>query len=277
MKRASLLLLSASVLAPGCLAESASGFDRHQFALQAGYFLSSWNTGVSVQGEARRNPQIDLEEDLGFDEDDETYLLGLEWRFARRHKMVVGYWDFRREAKGDLQRDITLGDTTFPLGISVGSEWDISIVPVTYNYAFYDTEALQIRASVGAHWTGVELGVRARTDSGNSGAGVRRQVSAKADAPLPVIGGGLRYRPWQNWELGADGGWFGLSLDISGGDVEGDIVTANAYVEYSFTDNLSAGLKYTYFDMDIDIDKERWDGGVEFEYSGPQVYLGLRF
>ena len=59
--------------------------------------------------------------------------------------------------------------------------------------------------------------------------------------------------------------------------MEGDILTGNLYVEYALTDALHAGLKYTYFDLDVDAESDKWDGGIDFEYQGPQVYLGLRF
>lgn len=253
------------------------GFDRHRFAVQAGYFLSSWNTELGVNGESVQNPEFDLEEQLGFDEDEETYLLGLEWRTARRHKLTAGYWDFSRSASAALQHDISVGEDTYPAGVRVSSDWDVTIIPITYSYAFYETETLQLRASAGVHWTELEFGLAGRVDVGNEGLTRRSSSTADTDAPLPVLGAGLRYRPWERWELGLDGGWFGLSLDLSGGDVEGDILTGNAYVEYALSDALRAGLKYTYFDLEVDAEGSSWDGNVGFEYHGPQIYLGLRF
>ncbi|MBN7798370.1 outer membrane beta-barrel protein [Parahaliea mediterranea] len=254
-----------------------AGFDQHRFAVQVGYFLSSWNTELRVNGESVRNPEFDLEEQLGFDEDEETYLLGFEWRIARRHKLTAGYWDFSRSASAALQRDISVGEDTYPAGVRASSSWDVTIIPITYSYAFYDTETLQLRASAGVHWTELDFGIAGRVDVGDEGGARRNSTSADTDAPLPVLGAGLRYRPWQRWELGLDGGWFGLDLDLSGGDLEGDILTGNAYVEYALTDALRAGFKYTYFDLDVGAEASSWDGGVGFEYHGPQLYLGLRF
>lgn len=266
------LLLPGAVLAEGRL----SSLD-DRFSLEAGYFLTNWNTDLEVNGDEVNNQPIDLEESLGFDEDDETFLAGLTWRFADRHQVIAGYWEFRRTATATLDTEIAVGDERFPVGARVTSEWDIYIAPISYNYSIHQSDSLELVLSAGVHWTGIEFAIGGDIFAGEESLGLDGRVKATTDAPLPLLGAGLTYALTDRWELGLRAAWFGFDVDLSGGELEGDIYSADAGLVYRFSQHFSAGLKYTFFEIDVAAGSDNWDGGIDFSYQGPQLYLGAHF
>ncbi len=100
-------------------AESDSGPLNDRFMLSLGTFMLSTNTKIQVNGSAGQvGTDVDLNRDLGFKDADRFRLDGT-WRFFKRHKLRAMYFSTSRSSTGTLQRDITIGDTTYPVDATV--------------------------------------------------------------------------------------------------------------------------------------------------------------
>lgn len=255
----------------------AAALGEETLKLEVGYFLTTWNTRVRVNNTESDNTLVDLESDLGFDEDDETFYANLEWRFADRHRLAAGYWRLTRTSSAVLMSEITVDEETYPVGARLGSEWEVEIIPISYSYSFFKSPRLEAAATIGVHWDTFSLDVRGDAFVAGTSGSVDGRASAEADAPLPLVGLRLDYQPWQRWQMGLLGNWFAVSSDWTDGDIEGEIINANAYLEFAVTGHFGLGAKYTYFSLDVDADEGNWQGELDFEYEGPQVYFSLEF
>jgi hypothetical protein len=258
------LALAAALAAPAANAQ----LPDYTFALTAGWFLQSAEANVRVDGSVSGTP-IDLG-DLGIDSSDSSYLVGGEWRFAERHRIGLYSFAIKRDASKTITKSITIGDTTYPVGVSLSSSFDTTVTPIAYMYSFTKERDSELAGTVGVHWSKLELTTTGATSLGGS---VTRSASAKVDAPLPLLG--LRYDraidPNWKWSLG------GQYFYLKAGEAKGWFGLLNIATDYAFTKNLAVGASYTYFKMQADADSDNWKGQADYEYYGPAVYLVARF
>ena len=53
----------------------------------------------------------------------------------------------------------------------------------------------------------------------------------------------------------------------------GSVLNLVAILEYNASENLSIGVAYTYYSIDIEADHGGFDGTLGFKYHGPFVYM----
>lgn len=244
------------------------------FRFEGGWFFQVADVRLRVDGETTNGSDIDFDKDVGANSQKSNYLLGAEWRFAPNHRLGLHYFSIGRDREKTLERDITIGDDTYPVGATLKASLDTTVIPVTYSYSFYRTPESELAIAAGLHWFDISLDVSAAIDQ--SGAEVQRSRSAQADAPLPVIG--LRYDRAlsSQWTLSASALLFYLkaSTDL---DYEGRLFSGRVATEYALTKNLALGAALNLFSVSADVDSETWSGRVRYNYWGPNLYLAAYF
>jgi hypothetical protein len=83
--------------------------------------------------------------------------------------------------------------------------------------------------------------------------------------------GGARWRIAKRHFLDVE--FFRLDVD----DVNGAINNFWGNVQYAFNPRIAVFAGYNYYSMDVDLDKDRWHGTLNFSYSGPWLGLTLGF
>jgi hypothetical protein len=48
-------------------------------------------------------------------------------------------------------------------------------------------------------------------------------------------------------------------------------------VDYRWPRNLGLGVTYRYIDYDLSVTKEKYNGGINYRFSGPLLYLVTTF
>ncbi|WKL57636.1 hypothetical protein Q1W73_01215 [Asticcacaulis sp. ZE23SCel15] len=66
-----------------------------------------------------------------------------------------------------------------------------------------------------------------------------------------------------------------LSLTID--DYDGRLLKAQATVSYRLWENLSVGAAYRSVDYSVKIDKDRWNGEMAYNFSGPVLFIQAGF
>ncbi len=132
-------------------------------------------------------------------------------------------------------------------------------------YSFFRRPDQELALAVGVHYMDVE------TDLVSSGGAIRE--SASAAGPLPLIGLDYVYAPTSRLHLGLLGQWFSADIDT----YDGSIINLRATAEYFLHRNFSLGVGYNYFRVNVDTDDDDFKGSLEWDYSGLQVFAGLRF
>jgi hypothetical protein len=239
------------------------------FVLQLGTFLLATDTKVALDGSAgQAGTVVDLERDTGMDDSNRFRVDGL-WRIGGgRHHVRAMYFEVDRTGSRQTDRELAVGDVTYPVSAAVTAKLQSKILEVAYEYAFVDRETLEVAASVGAH--ALKLDFQIRGDGLVNG----RPVSGAAEtgdtnAPLPVVGVRGMWRVADDWYLDAQGQWFSVKLD----QIDGSLSDLRAGVTWMFTDHVGAGVGWNRFVVDVDAAKKNFDGSLRWRYQGAHLYL----
>ena len=91
-------------------------------SLSVGTFLLSTDTRVTLNGSAGQpGSEVNLGRDLGF-KDANRFRADGTWRFFKRHKLRVMYFNTNDHAEKIITRDLTIADTTYPVNANLHSD-----------------------------------------------------------------------------------------------------------------------------------------------------------
>jgi hypothetical protein len=244
--------------------------DRFYVAL-GGYAFSA-DTELRLDGEGGRGTTVDWERDLGLDDKD-SFRLDAFWRFADRHKLRAIYFENRRSNSRTLTDDITIKGEVYPVNAVVEASAETRIIELAYEYAFLKRDNYELAATAGVHLTRLVPAIEITGSVGGTDVEVGQEGEAKVNMPLPVLG--LRGM----WNLGGDfyldgyAQYFYLSFDGS----EGSLSDLRLAVTWNPKPWFGLGVGYNQFDSDLDVDRDNFDGELDWTYRGPQVFFVTSF
>lgn len=211
----------------------------------SGRFGSSDSDQVCAGG---CNFNIDLNDDLGLDEEDGTTL----WVAVEHPIPVLPNLKFERnelktDASNMLTRDITYGDETFTTNTNVDTHFDLSHNDYVLYYEVLD------------NWVSLDIGLDIKHFDGSVRISTDTQRAEEVlDAPIPMLYLAAKFElPLTGLSFGAQGA--GIS---AGGATLKDLRFNIAY-EFSFGLGLEAGQRS--MTVEIDPDEEDVFGDLEFE------------
>lgn len=260
--------LAASAGAPSCLAEDRANLLDSRFTASLGTFLLSTDTTIKVNGSAgQQGSVVDLEGDTGLGDSDRIRFDGL-WRINDRHHLRAMYFEANRDGSRTLDRQLVIGDTTYPVNATLNSKFDATIFEVAYEYAFMRSDTYEVAGSIGAH--------ALKFDSSFSGSGsvngrpVSESIeSSDTNAPLPVIGLRGMWRFADHWYADLQGQWFSVKLD----QIDGSLSDIRVGVTWMFMEHFGAGAGWNRFKVDVDASKNSFNGSLNWKYSGAQIFV----
>lgn len=244
-----------------------------RFALSFGTYLVDSDTDVTLDGKLREaGTPIDWERTFG-DGSLTRFRFDGQWRFAERHKMRALWFNSSRSNSRTIDQEIDWGGETFPVNAKVKGDLDYDIYELAYEYAFWRRETFELSASIGAYYASFDLSLSATVN--DPGAGGQREVRSDGslDAPLPALG--LRGQWVLPYDLSLDvsGQWFTVSID----DYSGDLQNYRATLTWQPRTWLGIGLGYDWFSANVDADKERFRGTLDWTFRGPMIYYSAAF
>ena len=249
-----------------CYAEPPVDIGKDKYSISIGFFLPAVDTNIRLDsGTLGRGTDIDLEDDLGFDTEQNTGRLDGYIRFAPKHRLGVGLFSMNRKASGIIDRTIQFGDRVFVVNTAINSAFKTKIILANYMYSFIQKPKLEAAVAVGVHYMKTEATL---TTSGGT-----ISSSAKADGPLPLIGLDLKYAASPKIHLGLLAQWF----KVDAGDYDGSIQNINASVEYLVQKNIGIGVGYNRFSVDYNVNDSFFKGALRYSYGGPQIFASMRF
>ena len=248
------------------LAASPLAAQDYNFGVYVGAFFPSVDTDIRVDpAGSDGGTSISLEGDLKFDSSDNVFRFGGFWRFAKRHRLFVDFYDIERSTRTQIQGDLIIDDDVFPVDTVLSAEFNTNIIPIYYEYSLIQSERTEIGIGLGVHWLDLEFAIAATNSD--------LAEFADASGPLPMLGASFDHFLSDQWVL--TGSLYALSANVN--DIDGDIISARIGVEYLFSDQFSAGLAYDYFDLDVELNKSDWDGQLGYQYDGAALRLRYRF
>jgi hypothetical protein len=267
-----MLLLTGLASAETGKADEGYGPGQDKWKFQLGGYFPSVNTKLKIDG-TQVGDNIDLE-DLGLSGDESIWRLDGYWRFAKKHRLEFGYYQFKRDASRRLDEQITIGDEIFQVGFLAATELQLDFYTLDYLYSFYQGEKWEIAGGLGFYWVGLDFSIGAALDINNNPIlGGPVVESTDFNGPLPYLALNFEYYITPKWLVICKGGYF--QLDV--GDIDGRLTTLGAKLEYQFTKRWGLGAGYDAFRIDVDIEDDNLKSNIEYNYHGIQVYGILRF
>jgi hypothetical protein len=226
------------------------------------------NASTSVLGST-----IDFERELGFNENAGVVWAGGVWRISRRNQIDVGWIRVDRDvSRRQLQRDIRFGQETFDVSAEVDAFLDTWFVGGSYRFALVATPVVEAGPLIGL------LAINLSTGIGLSGAvgGASRSTNIRKSsftAPAVLPGAFINIRAHPRLTIRARGGY--ISADF--GDVDGEVVQAQAGADFMFTRSIGLGGNYSFNKLSVGLEEDDFRGDVRYSFNGPQIYGVLSF
>lgn len=244
--------------------------------ISGGVFISKLNSTVSVDNSSLgAGTDVNLEDDLDLGEDVTTYWGDVTWRFSKKHRLSVGYFQFDRDANATAEDDLQIGDEIYPAGASLSTEFKIGVLPITYAYSFMKKEKYEFGGTLGLHWSTLNFDVEGSASLSDLDADAN--VSADAAAPMPLIGLLFDYHFTPRWTVSTHAEIFFLDISDDTFAFSGTITNLKLSTEYWILKNIGLGTAINWFALDVEVDDSEWKGELDYQYLGLQLYASIRF
>jgi len=239
-----------------------------ELSVRAGGYL----LGNDITVELRGGERVDLESDFGLEGDKTLATVWLEWQPGERHLFRLGYYQLSLEGRRTLDRTIHWGDVTYDVGASVSAEMEQTVYEGDWTWWLFKRERGAFGTALGA--TVIELSARADGQLRVGQATRESHKSVEATAPVPTIGLAGRVQPLSQLWLDAE---VRILPGVQFDNVEGDALYISTSAEWQALRHFNLGVNWTHFEVDADVDADRFDGHLDFTNSGTQAYVRFIF
>jgi hypothetical protein len=242
------------------------------FHVAVGTFIISSEPTVQLNGETLRGDRVDFDSVLGGG-DATRVRLDADWRFgdSQRHKVRAIAFAMSRSRKKTIEEEIEWGGDTYPINANLEAEFKFSVVELAYEYAFLRRDTYEVGGSVGLHFTSLEASLTAKNTSTGQTLDISNEASV--DAPLPVIGLRGLWKLPADFYVDAQAQFFALSID----EYDGSLQDYRLMLTWQPKPWLGVGIGYNSFKVDVDVEKDRFDGSLDWTYNGPMIYYSASF
>ena len=249
----------------------AGGISRGNGSFTFGYFVINNINSRLYMGpdDVPIAARLDLSRDLGLKDSASVLRLGFLYAFGRRHGISLGYYDFDNQGNRELTRTVDLGDSVFELGARVSASYKERILKLGYNLIFHEDEKILLAVTPGMHLSSIDFRIRAPAIGQSS----EREEGGSATAPLPMVGGRLRYRITPKLSMDVQTDIFFLNQS----EQRGSLTDSYLSFEHQTYDRIAFGAGINRWALAIDFtdDGERWDW--QSVYTGAYLYLRVLF
>ena len=246
-----------------------------RFSLTAGSYRITTDDTIRIDASAERlGTEVNWEEDLGLPDTDSLATFGLDWGFAPKHSLGFRYYSMEREGSRSIDRTITIGDVTFPVGARLEAATDATSIEAFYDYWFVRKDAFGFAGSLGLVYVTVDASATGTAVFGPSGTTETRETSASTDLPVPMIGLAFKASPGSRLVLYANGRYL---PKVQIGDVDGEAGSYSLGADLYLLGPFAIGASYDGVFYNVDVDQSKWHGSVDLSTKGWKGYVRLSF
>jgi hypothetical protein len=270
-------LALSGLAAIACLASAPAGAQ----ALGDKYWVEVGAYWADVSSKARIEPDhplipgttIDFESDLDLDDSEALPSITAGTRLGGRWSIEAEYYSLGREGTRQAGRTIRFDDVVFDVNARVDAKFVSDVYRLTVGYAFLRTKDAELGGAIGVHGTDFEVSLAGEASLNGTpvvGGVIRRK---KMFIPLPTVGvfGTVQVAPRVTVNARVD--YLSLSIDR----YAGRLLNAQASVSYRVTSHLDIGAMWRSVDYRLDVERDRWQGRVRYQFNGPELFARLAF
>ena len=260
-------LVGATAQAP---AQSTSRlYDKWQIDLSGSVLVMG--TDIRVDGAEGEGTEIDGEEVLGLSREKVQPRVSARWRPGRRHELELGYQFARRTGEKTLERDVTIADSTYTIGLNLNTTFRTDQVFLAYRFAIRARERTQLGVGVGAGFFPFKLEVDRLVSEGGSEVASRNERSLTG--PFGSIGVYGRFLLGDRWYLESDLRGIAVQIDR----IEASVFEGNLAGRYFLSDKWAMELGYGISSVTLTVDPPEDRRGFfgKLEYPVHHVRLGV--
>ncbi len=251
------------------------GSFNERFSIHLGTYWMNSDTTIradSIDGLAL-GTSLNLEDTFGFDEQIVFRLEGT-WRFNRRHKLLLMYFESKRSAQDVTREHILFDGQDFPLGLDVRANFDFEIFELAYEYDFLHRETYEMGVSLGVHHVDFATGLSTTVSIPGTSLTEELRGAVETKAPLPVLGLRGNWNFAGDFHLQAHAQYFQLKYE----GYDGSLLDYQAGLLWQFSRHVGVGIAYNLFKADVGIDDgSSFQGKLNWQYYGTQAYLRATF
>jgi hypothetical protein len=229
------------------------------FSFKGGYFTLNPEGDLAVSGNGIIGDVLDIENDLGIDDDDGFFAEGALQLGAFR--LFAGYLPVEFSGENILTRSIEFNGQTFVVGSLVESDVEIDIYEAGLDWFLVNLDDTPVRLQLGPEIAVKYIDVQAQLSAAEFGL----QESESVGVAVPTLG--VRARIGLSDFLGVVGRVGYLEYDGN------SFLDADAQVEFSPLPLVGIFGGYRYLDVDVD----EGDVYINATFSGPYAGALIRF
>lgn len=234
-----------------------------------GVYFAARDFDASAQGGiAGITRSFDFESSAGLDDRPDLFMAELGWQFTPNWSLALQYFDSERSASRTLTDVIEWQDLVFDVGVRLEATSGVEITRLFFARRFRDSGPHSLRLGAGIHWLSMGASLAGEATLEDQSREFRRSV-VKTDVPMPNVGAWYRYSPSRRWMFNLRADWLSASVD----KYKGSIWNASAGVNFGAWDHVGFGMSYQFFQLDGEINEDRWRGQVQTTFTGPFVYM----
>jgi hypothetical protein len=241
-------------------------------SVRAGAFFAYVDSRVAIGLPNRPGTEIDFESDLDFDRNEILPEVRVGWRINDDWILTGEFYGINRDSETTLAREISVGDTTFPVRARVLSGFESDIYRLTVGYLFFQRERFEFGGALGLHMTEFQIFFEGEASVGGTG-GAFAGEGRNLFAPLPTIGAFVNWEPAPKVSLSARVDWLSLTI----GDYSGRLINSEIAAAYRIFPRVDAGVLMRYVDYNVEVDRDNWVGEVQYRFRGPQIFVQVGF
>lgn len=244
-----------------------------KFSISVNAFFPTLDTTVRVDAiDGSPGTTISFEQNLGMEDTEALPSYSVDWRFAKKHSITLGYFTLDRSGSAITSSEIRFGDEVYEIDLPISSFFDTNVTSFVYSYSLIFDEKKEIALSLGLSIQDVSMGLR-----GDAGLGIISETSG-ITAPLPTIGlsGGYAFTDKLTFRGGV--GVFAFKLSLSDDEeLDGRTSTAAVGLFHQTFEHVQFGLVYNYFDIDVEFTDTGRLSEIDYTYHGPMLSIGAVF
>ncbi len=232
---------------------------------------------VEFSSTSPNRPEFSLDlEDLGMDDDASSFWAGVTWQFADSWGLHFVYSSFSTDGDAVASEDGNFGDIEWTADASLSSNYDLDLYIIDLTWDFVNTDRTHVGFGLGFHVAEIGIGLDFELNGMVGGQPVvidSGSETADITAPLPNVVLRAGHRVGERWYLSASGGYFALEYD----DIDGELVSFTAGLEWRPLDHFGLGVGYQYLDVSVKQDTSSADREIDTEAHGPVLFLSVGF